>query len=85
MVQNWFDVFLAAPQKRDGARSRHQLLDLVIGDVRRCRPERKHVLRGDVGIERLQGGITVGKTMNVADRGHGVAFSWGSPSQAEKK
>ena len=84
LVQNWFDVLRAPPQEWHGARGRHQLLDLVIGDVRRRGPERKHVLRSDVAIERLQRGIPIGKTMDVAFCGHGSCPSWGSLTQAEK-
>ncbi len=69
LVQNWFDVLGAAPQVRHGPRGRHQLLDLVVGDIRRGRPEREHVLRGDVAIQGFQGGVPIGEAVHVV-RGH---------------
>ena len=45
LVQDWFDILLAAPDVRNGLLAAHQLLDLVVGDVARLGPEGKHAFR----------------------------------------
>ncbi len=60
-LQDRRDVLVVAPQEGQGLLRAHQLLDLVMGDVDRAGPEREHVLVEDVVVERLQGGIAIGR------------------------
>jgi hypothetical protein len=53
-MEQALDVVLVAPAERHGLRPVHQLPDVVVLDVRRLRPERKHVARRDLGIHVAQ-------------------------------
>jgi hypothetical protein len=65
-VEDRLDILGAAPQIRNGFRRRQELLDLVMLHVRRGRPERKHVLGGNVVIERLERDIAVRQSVDIA-------------------
>src|SRR5262249_18847956 len=64
-IEDRLDILDAAPEIRDRLRGREQLLHLVMRDVGRRRPERKHVLGKDVVVERLQGGFAVRELVNI--------------------
>ena len=84
LVQDWFDVFRAAPDIRDGLLAAHQLLDLVVGDVARLRPEGKHAFRGNIVVKRLQRGIAIGQAVDVCGWVH-VDFSAGQIGRSDEK
>src|SRR5262249_36519256 len=64
-VEDRLNLLGAAPEIRNSFRGREQLLHLVMSDIRRRRPERKHVVSGDVVVERFERGLMIGKAVNV--------------------
>ena len=69
-IEDRFDVGVVGPQVRDRLLASHQLLDLVMRDVCRSRPEREHVAGVKVVVQRLQGRVAVAAV--VADGGNGA-------------
>ena len=70
-MEDRFDIVLVVPQIGHRALRAHQLLDLVMRDVGRRRPERKHLLGRDVLVQRLQRGIAIGQACGRAFGRHG--------------
>src|SRR5215469_12252660 len=59
--QDRLDIVLVAPPMRHGLLRAHQLLDLIMGDVGRSRPEGEHALCGNIAVERFERCLAVGK------------------------
>ena len=62
-LQDRLDVVRVVPDEGHRLGGPHELLDLVVLDIRRRRPERKHVLGVEVVVERLQRDFAIAAVM----------------------
>src|SRR5262249_4002351 len=76
--QDWFDIFGAAPEEWYRPRRPHQLLDFVVGDIGRSRPEREHILGINVVVQGLKCRLPVRNTAYGGGRvaRHDAAPGW---------